>query len=186
MTRKPPLQSAILIFAILTLAGCTQPTNDRLSLGGLYITPTFQTPKPENTPNTPQLFAATPKPRTAWESTIYTSPYDGVAHSRLMRTLPPLKRDDTPRSYGRFPTTDDALSEQSNSSTQDLTFAIQEMGRTFIGTPFALGYFLTTGQLTTPSIAPDRSWKRTRQDGWSSGHPNSAPTPTPEEPHDDE
>ncbi len=162
------------------LVGCTQKLNDRPTLGGAYLSPTFRlnisTPTPLDRPSE-DLFASTPKPRSGWAPTQYLAPVDGVVHWPMLRILAPLKRTDPPRVYGRYPTLADALNPQTTAWIEDLLMTIDEYGRSFLGTPYAIGYFTLTGKLTEPLISP-QPWKRTETaNTWSSGYPTAAPAP---------
>jgi len=169
-----------LMIALCMLWGCTQPLNDRLTLGGNFITPTFRASNISDPTNpeisAPTLLAATPKPRDAWTPIQYISPYDGVVHSPLLRVRPPHKHLDTPRNYGLYPTIHDASYSQSLTYEKDLSEPLKALGRTVVGTPYALTQFILSGELTAPSDAPFRVWKRAKPSRWSTGNPLAAPS----------
>jgi len=167
---------------LVLLAGCTQPLNSRPTLGGSYISPTFRSiPSPPAALDRPaqHLLATTPKPKSAWTPTQYLAPMDGVVHSPMLRVFAPIKRTVSPRVYGRYPTPADALKPQTTTWIEDILIAINEYGRSFLGTPYAIGYLTFTGKLTAPLISP-QPWKRTETaNTWSSGHPTSSQTMEP-------
>ncbi len=158
------------------LVGCTEPLNDRPTLGGSYIPPTFRTSS--TTPTvlehpSQHLLSTTPKPRAAWTPTQYLAPMDGVVHSPILMVLAPIKHTDPPRVFGRYPTPTDALKLSATTWIEDLFITIDDYGRSFIGTPYAIGYFTFTGKLAEPLLSP-QSWKRTETaNTWSSGYPAS-------------
>ena len=175
-----PLRSCInaLIFtaacalACALLVGCTQPLNNRITLGGSYRSPSFRailtTPQSSET----GLLEFSPKPRAPWTPMQYIAPIDSVVHTPTLLLFALPKKSDTARTYGRFPTSSDAIELNSTSSSKDLLITLSELGRTFIGTPYAIGYLTITGHLTEPMESPARPWKRTQvADNWSSGYP---------------
>ncbi len=164
------------------LVGCTQPLNSRPTLGGSYTSPTFRpSPVPPAALDRParHLLATTPKPRPAWTPTQYLAPMDGVVHSPMLRALTPIKRTTPPRVYGRYPTPTDALKPQTTTWIEDILITINEYGRSFLGTPYAIGYLTFNGKLTEPLVSP-QPWKRTETaNTWSSGYPASSQTLEP-------
>ncbi|CAN0572990.1 unnamed protein product [Laminaria digitata] len=57
-----------------------------------------------------------------------------------------------------------------------------EIGRSVIGTPFAIGYLTWHGHLDTASVSPT-PFKRTQQNDWSTGAPAPITSET-EDTHD--
>ncbi len=159
-------------------SGCTQSLNDRMTLGGTYHSPTFVDhslsihEQQSNGLNTLAMTGSTD--RSHWVPAQYVSPMDGVVHSRLWRVLHPVSKKDPPRTYGRFPLATDVLNSQSTKSLNDTLNTIDDIGRSIIGTPYALGYMTVTGSIGRPSISPVSPWKRTNSTNtWSSGFPAS-------------
>lgn len=174
MNVRPRELSIFCLSGITALTGCTQTLNDRPSLGGSYISPSFLAqPDLDDEPRsqTNLLLSSSPRIRSAWTPTQYINPLDGVVHAQELVIHAPLNHDDAPRVYGRFPSTDDVLSLKGTPWIDDLFITIDELGRSFIGTPYAVGYLSFTGQLGSPVSSPRQPWKRTRSGGWSSGYP---------------
>ncbi len=177
----------LFLIALIKLTGCTQPLNDRLTLGGSYLSPTLGKHSDNHTSlETPSqsLLASTPKPRADWTPTQYISPMDSVAHSQTFLIFVPPKKTDRPRIYGRFPTRRDALKSHSSPTIvriNDTLITFYELGRSLIGAPYALGYLTITGKLTEPVASPSQSYKRTETaNTWSTGFPTlQAPTKEP-------
>ncbi len=176
--------SFLFILSVLLLSGCTQPLNDRPTLGGIYRSPTFITQPQSHTAleNPSQhLLASTPKPRIDWSPTQYIAPMDSAAHSPTLALFGMVKKTDPPRIYGRYPTTNDALYMQQSASIawiNDALFTIYDLGRSFIGSPYAFGYRTATGKIAEPMISPSQPYKRTQTaDTWSSGFPTPQPMP---------
>tara|TARA_R110002072_G_scaffold42064_21_gene119076 strand:+ start:396293 stop:396877 length:585 start_codon:yes stop_codon:yes gene_type:complete len=175
----------------LGISACTHPLNARLTLGGAHTPPTFVQSKP-TTPPPPatgrDLFATTTPPRSNWTPTQYIAPLDAVVHSWALTLLPPVNKKAPPRILGLYPTANDALAwYQPIRQTQtaaippaliwinDAINTLNDLGRSFIGTPYAFGYLVATNQLAEPTTSPARVWKRTEtQDQWSSGFPTPA------------
>ncbi len=180
----------LLLCMCLGLSACTHPLNDRLTLGGSHTPPTLsQAPTTSPPPaNASELFASPPIPRSSWTPTQYIAPLDGVVHSWALSLSPPYKNTAPPRILGLYPTANDALTwyapiHQTQSASvppaliwiNDAINTLNDLGRSFIGTPYALGYLAVTNQLTEPTTSPARVWKRTEtKDQWSSGFPTPA------------
>lgn len=168
----------LLIFLIV---GCTQPLNDRPTLGGSYISPTFREPSPYATSlDSPaeHLLANTPKPRSAWKPTQYIAPFDGVVHGHTFTLGASMGRFTYPRIYGLYPTTLTSLDPQPTPWIEQLWHACNELGRSTIGADISFLYLTYTGQLTKPVTSPTLPWKRTNtHDTWSSGFPSHAQPP---------
>lgn len=165
-----------LLCGVFAIAGCTQPLNDRPTLGGLYTSPTLRLgATPQIRRFDPLLGEALIMDRSRWGVTQFIVPYDGVVHAQTLRIEPPLRHSNTARVYGRYPSVISALDPQSRSWGQDLRFAVSELGRSVIGTPFLIVYFGWNGELIRPSVSPS-PYKRTRQDDWSSGSPKTDST----------
>lgn len=159
---------------LLSLSGCTQPFNERLELGGRFVSPSLRTQQPAGIdPVPPALFGQPPQAdREQWQPTQFVVHFDGVVHGQTLRIGRPLRANDPPRVYGRYPTRADALDPQSNGWFDDLKLGVSETGRSVIGGPFALIYLAVNGDLNHPALSPG-SYKRSRQDDWSSGRPAS-------------
>ena len=177
---------SVLILTLTLLGGCTEPLNDRPTLGGVYHSPTFAAQPQNHTAleNPSQdLLATTPKPRIDWSPTQYIAPMDSVAHSPTLALFGMVKKTDPPRIYGRYPTINDALFYSTSSPAiwiNDVLFTFYDLGRSFIGSPYAFGYRTATGKLAEPMISPSQPYKRTQTaDTWSSGFP------TPQAPPED-
>jgi len=181
----------LLLFTLPLLSGCAQPLNNRPTLGGSFLPPTFKPAPPPSIPldrPAQALFADPPRSRLDWTPRQYISPMDAVVHTPLLQIFEPIRKADPARVYGRYPTPNDALDFQSTKWHKDLALTIDEYGRSLLGLPYALGYFTITGQLNTPIGSPMRPWKRTNtQNTWSSGYPTPPAhnTPTDKEPTDD-
>jgi hypothetical protein len=174
----------IQVFLVMLLAmgpiGCTQPLNDRPTLGGQAISSAVMVPDPISVRPRAQLFAGQdPCDRTRWQPTQFVAEYDGVVHGSILRIAPPLRSSSEPREYGRYPSRWDVLDAQANSWFEDLMLTGTEIGRSVIGTPFAIGYLAWRGKLDTPTLSPT-PYKRTQQNDWSTG----APAPTTSETED--
>ena len=162
---------------IFFITGCTQPLNDRPTLGGSYVSPTFrkksQPAIPLDSP-TEHLLANTPKPRSAWTPTQYIAPFDGVVHGHTFTLRAPMGQFTYPRIYGLYPTTLTSLDPQSTPWIKQLWHSCNELGRSFLGSDFSVLSLTFTGQLTKPVTSPTLPWKRTdTHDAWSSGFPVS-------------
>jgi len=183
MKLTKPSHITLLAMAALVLTGCTQPLNNRITLGGSYISPTFTTQARSQTPSLPDAQAS--RPRNQWTPIRYISPMDGVVHSPTWALTRIPKRTDPSRLYGRYPTIDDAALRTVHSNMpwiNQTLFTIDELGRSFIGTPYAMGYLTVTGRLTKPMLSPTQNWKRTDQtQGWSTGYPSPIPDHTDDE-----
>ena len=159
--------SILFILSLLVLTGCTQPINNRSTLGGVYRSPTFRHDTNAHTDlQTPSqhLLASTPKPRVDWLLTQYISPMDSVVHSPILAFSLAVKKTDPPRIYGLFPTIYDALfipQTTTNLWINDVLITCNELGRSFIGSPYAFGYLTATGNLTKPLVG---NGKRRGQD----------------------
>jgi hypothetical protein len=166
-----------LSFSLLLMqTGCSRLHNERLTLGGSYHPPTihadsFSTTKPAVAHS---LFSESPIDRAAWDAITFVAPYDGTAHHLTMRVMPPLRKDDQPRIYGRYPSIEDSLDPQSHSWAKDGWSTLEELGRSTIGSVFAIGYLVWEGELGKPRTSPI-PYKRARQDDWSSGLPATMP-----------
>ncbi len=158
------------LMLLAALAGCSQTLNDRLTLGGAQLPPTFDGPVPGARTGPAVLFGADPRPRSAWTPTTYIAAFDGVVHGHTFVLRAPLEKVSTPREYGRFPTRRDALALQSSGWFEDLMMTIDELGRSFIGTPYAIGYWVWVGEIDEPTLSPS-PYKRTAGVGWASGYP---------------
>lgn len=169
-----PLHITLLAMLAVVLSGCTQPLNNRITLGGSYISPTFATQAP------PQLDDPISRPHNQWTPTRYISPMDGVVHTPTWSLTQFPKRTDPPRLYGRYPTVTDAAQRTTYSGMpwlNQILFSVDELGRSFIGTPYAVGYGIISGKITKPMLSPVENWKRTDQtQGWSTGYPSPKPT----------
>lgn len=176
----------ILIFiTMLVLSGCTQPLNDRITLGGQFTPPTFQDIHPTPTINhNPQLLNSVSRPRTSWKTTQYIAPLDGVVHTFEMVIPSTPNRRASPRIYGRFPTINDALDPQTTPWVGDVFYAFIQFGRSFIGTPYAIAYMTITGDINEPVFSPHENWKRTASNTWSTGFPAATPAPQEDTPHE--
>jgi len=166
------------------LTGCSHPSNDRITLGGSYVPPSLrQDPLAIDLEPDPVLFGLEPAPRSQWDPIIYLVPFDGVVHGHLFQVRAPIGKTSTPREYGRFPTRRDALRPQSSSWGEDIVTTIGELGRSVIGTPYALVYFAVTGKLGEPTLSP-RAYKRTPRVEWATGSPAPIPPDRETEPED--
>lgn len=166
----------LLLPMIFLLSGCIRDQNARLSFGNALVSPSFV-----NAPNSKKhalggshLFDAVQSPRLDWQPVRYLSPFDGVVQSHELRIYPRQKKNDPARNYGRFPTFQSALDPQSTSGLGNVLMTIDEFGRSFIGTPYAIAYLSITGDLYTPMQSPRIPWKRTKFQRWSSGYPISS------------
>ncbi|MBL4698650.1 MAG: hypothetical protein JKX70_07440 [Phycisphaerales bacterium] len=154
------------------LAGCTQPLNNRITLGGSYRSPSFRAVSTTQQSTDTGLLDSTPKPRAHWAPTRYIAPIDSVVHTPTFQLFALPKKSDTARIYGRFPTPPDSIELNSANWSKDLLITLSELGRSIVGTPYAIGYLTITGQLNKPVASPARPWKRTQaKNNWSSGYP---------------
>lgn len=153
------------------LGGCAQVLNERVTLGGMHLSPSLDSSASavplggERLLNAPVM-----GDRSRWGVTQFIVVFDGVVHAPILRIEPPLRAQSSGRFYGRYPETIEVLDPQARSWGEDLRFTLDELGRSLIGTPFAVGYLGWHGELGEPSLSP-RPYKRTDQDGWSSGFP---------------
>lgn len=174
-----------LLFTLFALIGCTQPLNDRITLGGNSTPPTFRDMQSSTRTNQPtQLLGSISKPRTTWKTTRYIAPLDGVVHVYELVIPSTPGRTASPRIYGRFPTVNDVLNPQATPWLGDVLLAFAQFGRSFIGTPYAFVYMTVTGNLAKPGFSPHEIWKRTSSTTWSTGYPSAAPTAQENPPHD--
>jgi len=159
----------------LSLSGCVEPTNERLTLGGSYISPTLdlrdQEPLrlPEPSDSVDLLLGQVP-PRTGWSGTSYIAPFDATVHrqpliisARLSNTLPP-------RAYGRFPTRMDVLDTQSSGWMDQFMMCLGDYGRSCVGSPYAMFMLVHDGRLNEPDVSPSPYKRRPRVE-WASGTP---------------
>lgn len=184
------IRSFLILLLLVALTGCTQGLNDRPTLGGSYLSPTFRQHTDNHTAikNPAQhLLTTTSKPRAEWTPTQYISPMDSVVHLPTLTLYQLPKKTDLPRIYGRYPTTNSALYMQKSAPIawiNDALITFYDLGRSFIGAPYALGYLAVTGKLTDPVESPAQSYKRTETaNTWSSGFPTQQETT--EEPADE-
>lgn len=172
-----------LLFAMLAISGCTQPMNDRITLGGSYLSPSLAPDSMREPPKSASLFEARVTPdRSRWRVIQFIVPFDGAVHTETLRVEPPLLPSSTARFYGRYPSGSDVLDPQSHSWVQDLGFTCSELGRSLLGSPFLIGYMAWHGDLTRPSLSP-KPYKRTQQNDWSSGSP-ATPAEIGDQSHD--
>ena len=164
---------ALFIPSILVLSGCIRDQNARLSFGGMRISPSFQSAPTLKVHKYggEQLFDSVQPPRVDWRPIQYISPFDGVVHGHELRVYPRLEKNDPSRVYGRFPTNQSALDSQSTGPLEDAFISIDELGRSMVGTPYAIGYLAFTSELFKPNQSPRIPWKRTKFQRWSSGYP---------------
>lgn len=155
---------------LLAMTGCSQALNDRITLGGSNLPPVFDESTHGARTGAPVLFGEGPTPRSAWTPTIYIAPFDGVVHGHDLILRARLDKFSAPREYGRYPTRRDALALQSSGWLDDLMMTLDELGRSFVGTPYALVYWTWAGELCRPEQSPF-PYKRTAQVGWASGFP---------------
>ena len=188
----PPKRTQRIISSLcigsLMLCACSSPHNDRMTLGGSYLSPTLRPPADHTeTPESqaPNLLIAPLKPRSQWEPIQYIAPFDGVVHSPRLIISKPLEKTDPPRVYGRFPSSKDVLDAQSESWINNLLISIDDLGRTLIGTPYIAGLRLIGFSLDQPSLSPQAPYKRSQESDWSSGFPQE-PDQSPTTPNGSE
>lgn len=162
------------------LWGCTHTANDRLTLGGNYRSPSlFEPPTPPSPPAPhPGLMAATVPDRADWAPTTFLAPFDGVVHGHLLRVFPAYRSTTPPRTFGRYPTTADALDPQAYAYSVDVWYTISEYGRSSIGSDYSFFYLLSRGELFDEMLSPF-PYKRSRSGAWSPGHPAMTLSQTP-------
>ncbi len=158
----------------LASCGCVHQSNDRLTLGGHQASPSLTPHHISIDPKSPELLAdRISVDRRSWVPVQFVVPFDGVVHGQTLRIEPPLHPESSPRYYGRYPSPADVLSAQRRGWIQDILFSCGELGRSIVGTPLGVAFLAWRGDLDEPSISP-RPYKRTQQNGWSTGLP--APT----------
>jgi hypothetical protein len=166
-----------LLSAICAISGCTRALNARTTLGGSFISPTLGgTDHRGATARASLLSDPVDATREAWRPTQFVVAFDGVVHGQTLRVLPRLRPRSTPREYGRYPSAGDVLAPQSHGWMQEFAFFGSELGRSIVGTPYAIGYLVWQGELDDPTVSPG-AYKRTPQTDWSSGTPAD---PSPE------
>jgi len=191
MSKQIQIWMILLLGILISMIGCQSPNQNRITLGGSFISPSFRTPNSAQhyeLGNGHDLLSETARPRSQWEPTQYIAPFDGVAHQPHFIVSKPLKKRDLPRRYGKFPTVNDVLDNQSTSWMSNLMISIDELGRSFIGTPYIISIRLAHLNPTEPLISPYLTWKRSNYSSWSSGHPSEAkfePIPLEDKQHDD-
>ena len=161
----------LLLMTILALSmtGCTRAVNERLELGTLQKTSTFAT-----NPTLPELNPTTD--RSMWETSVFISPIDGIAHGSTMRVWVVPSKKEPPRSYGLMPTTTSAIDPQRESLVSELLHTIEEIGSTIMMVIDPLRHY---ADLTSTPSSPLRVWKRTTQeDAWFSGISSQPATET--------
>lgn len=153
-------------------SGCTYSQNERLTIGAAYRPPTiFEHGSTRLDPSgTVQLLDAPAAGRNTWAPMPFVAHFDGVVHGRLLRALPPVRPRSNARAYGRYPTAEDALDPQADGYPQRLWAGIETLGRSTIGTDWAVIYLAWHGELFRDALSP-MPYKRSRQSGWSSGQP---------------
>ncbi|MAO21725.1 MAG: hypothetical protein CMJ35_10950 [Phycisphaerae bacterium] len=172
--------SILLCLGSLAMVGCAQRLNDRLTLGGQFVSPSLDLRRAQGIePRPPALFSEPVRERSGWRPTPFVVQLDGVVHGHRLALTPPLRANAPAREYGRYPSPSDVLDPQRRSWSSDLFETGRELGRSLIGGVYAVGYLTWTGQLHRPTASP-MAYKRTRQDEWSSGQP-AQPTPEPED-----
>lgn len=87
-----------------------------------------------------------------------------------MVLMPPLSTKMSAREYGRFPEGGDVLDPQSHSWGADAWETVRELGRSTIGSVFAVGYLTWNNAISEKQLSPT-PYKRTEQDEWASGMP---------------
>jgi hypothetical protein len=188
MTLRSLTTFYILLFCITSVCGCASGLNDRLAIGGSYVSPTFRSDGISGIKTSSQsqhIFSSHASPRAMWTPTQYIAPMDSVVHSNEFTLHAPLKRDAPPRVYGRYPSASDTLTMQATSWMDDLLITIDELGRSFIGTPYAVGFLTVTGQMNKLVLSPRQPWKRTTATSWSSGYPSQPQSTEHEDTTDD-
>ncbi|MEX0876657.1 MAG: hypothetical protein WD114_04275 [Phycisphaerales bacterium] len=169
--RSTPLLPILTLPLLAFLPACVQPLNDRITFGGSHKPPTFQEVAPAETSDPSlNLFGEVTRFRSDWTPTPYIVTFDGVVHGHIFRLHAPIGKASTPREYGRFPTGRDVLADQSSNWANDLGEGVKGLGRSVIGGPFAVFYFIWNGELGEPTVTPI-PYKRTPQTGWASGYP---------------
>lgn len=188
MNLSRPAAIALTVSLLPEMVGCTQPINDRLTIGGTYLPPTFaQHPEPKSSPDERPvlLFDHPTRSHDQWTPVQYLSPMDGVAHGHTFALSPLIKHTDPDRIYGRYPTPQSVLAyhpDTLGSWINEVFFWCDELGRSFIGTPYAIGYLTISGHLDEPILSPIQNWKRTNQiQEWSTGYPTPKEHTIPEE-----
>lgn len=189
MAIRRSITLVLLSILLIGMVGCTQPLNDRITLGGSYLSPTFRSQNSAQEDSfPPQLFESTPSSRNGWSPTRYISPVDEVVHAPVYRIMVSPSKKAYPRIYGRFPTPRNALIYHAPPLkvwVTDSFNTIFEIGRSVIGTPFAIGSYALSGHLGEPGVSPIKSYKRTNtSNNWSSGFPT--PSEQIEQPTDEE
>ncbi|MEZ6163029.1 MAG: hypothetical protein R3B67_01170 [Phycisphaerales bacterium] len=170
-----------LISATVLLGGCTQNSNDRISLGGGFVPGCIgESQSFVNEKQDPELFSLGSTVRGAWTPTQFVAHFDGTVHDPTMVLLPPLSTKMSAREYGRFPEAGDVLDPQSHSWGEDMWETVRELGRSTIGSVFAVGYLTWNNGLGQEQVSP-RPYKRTQQDEWASGMPDPKTTGTDDE-----
>ncbi|MFG0245797.1 MAG: hypothetical protein ACF8MF_07085 [Phycisphaerales bacterium JB052] len=168
--------SILLCLGSLSMVSCAQRLNDRLTLGGRLVSPSLDQNRTTSfEARSPELFAESVPARSGWRPTQFLVPLDGVVHGHRFLLSPPLRSNAPARTYGRFPSSCDALDPQAHSWSDDLFETGRELGRTLIGGVYAAGYLTWKGELHRPRVSPS-PYKRTQQDEWSSGQP-AQPSP---------
>ena len=169
LIHTPPIAIASLI-----LSGCTPNLNDRPTLGGSYQSPSIN---PSGATvvqhDAPSMMLDRHPDRSRWEPTQFVAHFDGVAHGQSLVLPPPLTTEMPPRMYGRFPSEGDVLDAQTRSWGDELMAWTQELGRSTIGSAYAIGYLAWNNLLGRASYSPT-PYKRSDQDQWSSGSPEGS------------
>ena len=170
-----------LISATILLTGCAQNRNERIVMGGSYTPPSFGTSRSfVDQHDEPALFDKGFPDRGVWSPTQFVAHFDGTVHAHSMVLMPPLSTKMDARAYGRFPEDGDVLNPQSHSWGEDLWETVRELGRSTIGSVFAVGYLTWSNGLGLEQVSP-RPYKRTQQDEWASGMPDPKTTGTDDE-----
>ncbi|MCA9274710.1 MAG: hypothetical protein KDA29_01665 [Phycisphaerales bacterium] len=171
-----------LISATILFTGCTQNRNERIAMGGSYIPPSFSTSQSfvDQHDDEPFLFEKGFPDRGVWSPTQFVAHFDGTVHAHSMVLMPPLSTKMAARAYGRFPEDGDVLDPQSHSWGEDMWETVRELGRSTIGSVFAVGYLTWNNGLGQEQVSP-RPYKRTQQDEWASGMPDPKTTGTDDE-----
>lgn len=161
---------------LVLMGGCIHAQNERLELGTLNRTTSFDRGQSERSLDTHA-------PRSQWATMVVVVPIDGISHGAAMRVYPFPRKTDEPRVYGLMPSVESSLAAQGQSGVGSMFETLDEIGSSGIGliNPMLMQY-----QLTNNQWSPQRVWKRSRQERvWASG-PIADPNEQLEEGNDDE
>jgi hypothetical protein len=157
---------------LVLMGGCVHAQNERLELGTLERTASFDRDHAERS-----LDADAPRSR--WDTTVFVVPIDGISHGAAMRVYPFPRKSDEPRVYGLMPSVESSLAAQGQSGVGSMIETLDEIGASGIG---LLNPLLMQYQLTNNQWSP----KRSRQEMvWASG-PIANSNETKREGNDDE